>query len=53
MGMRLSKAKLGFDTTDGLDAVQPLGRACRREDVAQTVRCLVSTDASLITGQRI
>jgi NAD(P)-dependent dehydrogenase (short-subunit alcohol dehydrogenase family) len=53
MGMRLAKAKLGFDTPDELDATQPFGRACRPEDVAKAVRFLVSAEASLVTAQRI
>jgi len=31
----------------------PFGRVCQPEDVAATVRYLVSSDASYLTGQRI
>jgi NAD(P)-dependent dehydrogenase (short-subunit alcohol dehydrogenase family) len=53
MGVRLVRAKLGFDDIDALDAQQPLGRVPRPADVADVVGYLVSEAAALVTGQRI
>jgi 3-oxoacyl-[acyl-carrier protein] reductase len=53
MGSRLVKAKRGIERVEALDAEQPLGRVVRPEDVARVVRFLVSSDAALVTGQRI
>lgn len=53
MGSKLVKAKLGLDDMSELDAGQPLGRVTRPEDVARVVRFLASSDAAMVTGQRI
>lgn len=53
MGSKLVKAKLGLDDMSELDAGQPLGRVTRPEDIARVVRFLASSDAAMVTGQRI
>jgi NAD(P)-dependent dehydrogenase (short-subunit alcohol dehydrogenase family) len=52
MGKRLAKA-MGYDEIADLDQHMPFGRVCRPDDVAGTVRWLVSPHASYISGQRI
>jgi NAD(P)-dependent dehydrogenase (short-subunit alcohol dehydrogenase family) len=53
MGRRLMKATAGVDDLRTLDASMPFGRVCQPEDVANTVRWLVSERASYITGEKI
>ena len=53
MGRRLMKAAAGIDDLRELDDVMPFGRVCQPEDVANTVRFLVSADADYLTGERI
>jgi len=53
MGRRLAKATLNADDIRKLDKIMPFGRVCQPEDVANTVRHLVSDRASYITGERI
>jgi NAD(P)-dependent dehydrogenase (short-subunit alcohol dehydrogenase family) len=53
MGKRLAKGAMGVDDIRKLDAVMPFGRVCQPEDVANTVRFLVSDRASYITGEKI
>lgn len=52
MGRRLVKA-VGVTDMRTLDSSMPFGRVCQPEDVADTVRYLVSDAASYLTGQRI
>jgi 3-oxoacyl-[acyl-carrier protein] reductase len=52
MGRRLVQA-VGVTDMRTLDASMPFGRVCQPEDVADTVRYLVSDAASYLTGQRI
>ncbi len=37
----------------GIDASMPFGRVCQPEDVAASVRFLVSDQAAYLTGQKI
>ncbi|MCM6772221.1 SDR family oxidoreductase [Nocardia sp. CDC159] len=53
MGRRLVRAVAGIDDIHQLDAAAPFGRVCRPEDVANTVRFLVSNRAEYLTGQKI
>ena len=53
MGRRLVKGVFGFDDIHQLDSRIALGRVSEPEDVADTVRFLVSDRGALITGQRI
>lgn len=53
MGDRLARATAGAAGAADLDGATPLGRVCRPEDIADTVRFLVSDAAALITGQRL
>jgi 3-oxoacyl-[acyl-carrier protein] reductase len=53
MGRRLAKATMGVQDLRQLDAAMPFGRVCQPEDVANTVRFLVSEAASYITGEKI
>ncbi len=53
MGRRLIKATANVDDIRSLDPTFPFGRVCRPEDVANTIRYLVSDRSSYITGQRI
>jgi NAD(P)-dependent dehydrogenase (short-subunit alcohol dehydrogenase family) len=53
MGRRLMKATANVHDLRTLDASMPFGRVCQPEDVANTVRWLVSERASYITGEKI
>jgi len=53
MGRRLMKAVAGVDDLRALDGRMPYGRVCQPEDVANTVRHLVSDRSSYVNGQRI
>lgn len=53
MGRRLMKATANVDDLRELDSAMPFGRVCQPEDIANTVRYLVSDRASYITGERI
>ncbi len=53
MGRRLVRAVAGVEDIRQLDAASPFGRVCRPEDVANTIRFLVSADAEYLTGQKI
>jgi 3-oxoacyl-[acyl-carrier protein] reductase len=53
MGKRLMRATAGVQDLRELDAAMPFGRVCQPEDVANTVRFLVSEQNSYLTGERI
>jgi len=53
MGRRLMKAAAGIDDLRELDETMPFGRVCQPEDVANTVRFLVSAGAGYLTGEHI
>ena len=53
MGSRLMKATAGIDDLRQLDAQMPFGRVCQPEDIADTIRHLVSPRSAYTTGQRI
>jgi NAD(P)-dependent dehydrogenase (short-subunit alcohol dehydrogenase family) len=53
MGRRLVKGAFGVTDIHDLDRRIALGRVSEPEDVARTVRFLVSDGGALITGQRI
>jgi NAD(P)-dependent dehydrogenase (short-subunit alcohol dehydrogenase family) len=53
MGRRLAKATLGVDDLRQLDAQMPFGRVCQPEDIAGTIRHIVSDRSAYTTGQRI
>ncbi|MFP8880607.1 MAG: SDR family oxidoreductase [Myxococcota bacterium] len=53
MGRRLVKATRGVDDLRKLDSAMPFGHVCQPEQIADTVRFLVSEAASYVTGQRI
>jgi NAD(P)-dependent dehydrogenase (short-subunit alcohol dehydrogenase family) len=53
MGRRLAKATAGVDDLRELDARSPFGRVCQPEDVANSVRFLVSERGSYLTGEKI
>ena len=53
MGRRLVKATAGIDDLRKLDESSAFGRVCQPEDVADTVRFLVSERAAYITGEKI
>jgi NAD(P)-dependent dehydrogenase (short-subunit alcohol dehydrogenase family) len=53
MGRRLVKATQGVDDLRKLDAAMPFGHVCQPEEIADTVRFLVSDRAGYLTGQRI
>jgi len=53
MGRRLVKATQGVDDLRKLDAAMPFGHVCQPEEIADTVRFLVSDQAGYVTGQRI
>jgi 3-oxoacyl-[acyl-carrier protein] reductase len=53
MGRRLVKATQGVSDIDRLDASMPFGHVCRPEEVADSVRFLVSDAAGYLTGQKL
>jgi len=53
MGSRLMKATAGIDDLRQIDAQMPFGRVCQPEDIADTIRHLVSSRSAYTTGQRI
>ena len=53
MGRRLVKATSGVDDLRKLDAAMPFGHVCSPEEIADTVRYLVSDRAGYVTGQKI
>ena len=53
MGRRLVKARSGIEDLRQLDAGMPFGHVCQPEDIANTVRYLVSDMNSYVNGQRI
>jgi NAD(P)-dependent dehydrogenase (short-subunit alcohol dehydrogenase family) len=53
MGKRLVKATQGIDDLRKLDSAMPFGHVCQPEEIADTVRFLVSERAGYLTGQRI
>lgn len=53
MGRRLVKATQGVDDLRKIDGAMPFGHVCQPEEVADTVRYLVSDRATYVTGQRI
>ncbi len=53
MGRRLVKATQGVDDLRKLDSTMPFGHVCQPEEIADTVRFLVSGAARYVTGQRI
>jgi NAD(P)-dependent dehydrogenase (short-subunit alcohol dehydrogenase family) len=53
MGRRLVKATQGIEDLRQIDAAMPFGHVCKPEEVAETVRFLVSQRASYLTAQKI
>ena len=53
MGRRLVRATQGVEDIRTLDKARPFGRVCQPEDVANTVRFLVSERASYVTGEKL
>ena len=53
MGRRLMKATAGVDDLRQIDDQMPFGRVCQPEDIANTIRHIVSDRSAYITGQRI
>jgi len=53
MGRRLVKARSGIEDLRALDAGMPFGHLCQPEDIANTVRYLVSDLNTYVNGQRI
>ena len=53
MGRRLVKATQGVDDLRKLDEHMPFGRVCQPEDIANSVRFLVSDRGAYITGEKI
>ncbi|MDP6688033.1 MAG: SDR family oxidoreductase [Alphaproteobacteria bacterium] len=53
MGRRLVKARSGIEDLRQLDAGMPFSHVCQPEDIANTVRYLVSDQNSYVNGQRI
>ena len=53
MGRRLMKATAGVDDLRQIDDQMPFGRVCQPEDIANTIRHIVSDRSAYTTGQRI
>ena len=53
MGRRLVRATQGVKDIRSLDAQMPFGHVCRPEEVAHTVRFLVSEGGGYITGHKV
>ena len=53
MGRRLMKATAGVDDLRQIEDQMPFGRVCHPEDIANTVRHLVSDRCAYTTGERI
>lgn len=53
MGRRLMKATAGVDDLREIDDQMPFGRVCQPEDIANTIRHIVSDRSLYTTGQRI
>jgi len=53
MGRRLMKATAGVDDLRQIEDQMPFGRVCQPEDIANTVRHLVSDRCAYTTGERI
>ena len=53
MGRRLVKDRSGIEDLRALDAGMPFGHLCQPEDIANTVRYLVSDLNTYVNGQRI
>ncbi len=53
MGRRLMKATAGVDDLRQIEEQMPFGRVCQPEDIADTIRHLVSSRSAYTTGQRI
>ncbi len=53
MGQRLVRANAGIDDIRKLDAMMPFGRVCQPEDIADTIRYIVSDRCRYMTGQCI
>jgi len=53
MGRRLMKATAGVDDLRQIEEQMPFGRVCQPEDIANTIRHIVSDRSAYTTGQRI
>ena len=53
MGRRLVKGAMGVEDIHTLDAGSPFGHVCTPEEVADSVRFLVSDRAGYLTAQKI
>jgi NAD(P)-dependent dehydrogenase (short-subunit alcohol dehydrogenase family) len=53
MGRRLVKGAMGVTDIRTMDAGAPFGHVCTPEEIADTIRFLVSERGGYITGQRI
>ena len=53
MGRRLMKATAGVEDLRQIDAQMPFGRVCQPEDIANTIRHIVSDRSAYTTGQWI
>lgn len=53
MGRRLMKAAFAVEDLHEIEARMPFGRICQPEDIANTIRFLVSDAGSYITGEKL
>lgn len=53
MGRRLMKASFAVENLSEIAARMPFGRICQPEDIANTIRFLVSDAGSYITGEKL